>query len=132
MLTSNVLCFVSKAWNEAMKRMLGIDVPDDRRGCLQDVHWSFGGIGYFPTYTLGNLYAAQLMEAARAQLPNLDVELNRGDCSGLKSWLGANIHAHGRRDRAGELCRKATGQPLSAMPFLSYLKRKFGNLYGVY
>ena len=120
------------AWNEAVKRMLGIDVPDDRRGCLQDVHWSFGGIGYFPTYTLGNLYSAQLMKAARLDLPSLDDQLARGDCSRLKSWLGVKIHSQGRRFRAGELCRKATGQKLSAIPFVTYLKRKFGNLYGVY
>jgi carboxypeptidase Taq len=119
------------AWNDSMKRMLGVDVPDDRHGCLQDVHWSFGGVGYFPTYTLGNLYAAQFMESAKSAVPTLDADLARGHCAGLKDWLRTNIHAHGRRFRAGVLCERATGRPLSAGPFVSYLKRKFGNLYGV-
>jgi carboxypeptidase Taq len=119
------------AWNERIKSFLGLDVPDDRRGCLQDVHWSFGGIGYFPTYTLGNLYAAQFMEAARESLSTLDADLARGDCSGLKSWLGERIHIQGRRYQAAELCRRATNRPLSAGPFVSYLKTKFGRLYDV-
>ncbi|MFO0935679.1 MAG: carboxypeptidase M32 [Gemmataceae bacterium] len=121
-----------QAWNDAMKAKLGITVPDDRRGCLQDVHWSFGGLGYFPTYTLGNLYAAQLMESARKALPDLDSELSRGDCRSLKLWLGANVHSQGRIHRAGELCRRATGNHLTCKPFIEYVKRKFGKLYGMY
>ncbi|MFO0797025.1 MAG: carboxypeptidase M32 [Gemmataceae bacterium] len=118
-------------WNERFKALLGLDVPDDARGCLQDIHWSFGGIGYFPTYTLGNLYAAQLMAAARRQLTGLDDDFRRGEFGRLKSWLGEKIHRHGGRYRAGELCRRATGESLSAVPFMSYLKEKFGPLYGV-
>ncbi|QDU18587.1 carboxypeptidase M32 [Urbifossiella limnaea] len=119
------------AWNERFKALLGLDVPDDARGCLQDIHWSFGGIGYFPTYTLGNLYAAQLMAAARRDLAGLDDDFRRGEFSRLKGWLGQHIHRHGGRYRAGELCRRATGEPLSAVPFMSYLNEKFGPLYGV-
>jgi carboxypeptidase Taq len=122
------------AWNERFKALLGLDVPDDTRGCLQDIHWSFGGIGYFPTYTLGNLYAAQLMSAARRALGGTDAtdaDFSRGEFGRLKSWLTENIHRHGQRFRAGELCRRATGEPLSARPFVSYLNEKFGPLYGV-
>jgi carboxypeptidase Taq len=121
-------------WNERFKALFGLAVPDDSRGCLQDIHWSFGGIGYFPTYTLGNLYAAQLMDAARRDLggaESLAEDFRRGQFDRLKGWLGEKIHRHGQRFRAGELCRRATGGPLSPQPFLSYLAEKFGPLYGV-
>ncbi|MDY3552904.1 carboxypeptidase M32 [Gemmata sp. JC717] len=120
------------AWNERFEALFGLRVPDDARGCLQDIHWSFGGIGYFPTYTLGNLYAAQLMNAVRREFgPGLDDDFRRGDFSRLKNWLNQHVYAHGQRFRAGELCRRATGAPLSPKPFLSYLNEKFGGLYGV-
>jgi len=113
------------AWNERMKSLLGVDVPSDTLGCLQDIHWSFGGIGYFPTYTLGNLYAAQLMEAARRDLGDLDADFRRGEFGRLKSWLTEKIHRHGQRYRANDLCLRATGQSLSPKPFLTYLKAKY-------
>jgi carboxypeptidase Taq len=120
------------AWNGRFKALFGLDVPDDARGCLQDIHWSFGGIGYFPTYTLGNLYAAQLMNAARRKLgAGLDDDFRRGDFGRLKGWLGGHIYRHGQRFRAGELCRRATGAPLSPALFVSYLREKFGTLFGV-
>jgi carboxypeptidase Taq len=122
------------AWNDRFKALLGLDVPDDSRGCLQDIHWSFGGIGYFPTYTLGNLYAAQLMEAARRDsggAESLAADFRRGEFSRLKDWLTANIHRHGQHYRAGELCRRATGSALSPKPFLSYLNEKYGPLFSV-
>jgi carboxypeptidase Taq len=120
------------AWNERFEALFGLKVPDDARGCLQDIHWSCGYIGYFPTYTLGNLYAAQLMDAARRELGGaLDDDFRRGDFGRLKGWLGRYIHRHGQRYRAGELCRRATGGPLSPKPFLSYLSETFGSLYGV-
>jgi carboxypeptidase Taq len=114
------------AWNDAYAKSLGIRPPSDATGCLQDVHWSFGGFGYFPTYTLGNLLAAQLLGAARAALPDLNGLFGRGDYAPLLGWLRQHIHRHGRRFRATELCRRATGQPLSAKPFLDYLSGKFG------
>jgi carboxypeptidase Taq len=122
------------AWNDRFQGLFGLDVPDDARGCLQDIHWSFGGLGYFPTYTLGNLYAAQFMEAARescggAETPHAD--FRRGEFDRLRQWLAANIYRHGQRFRAGELCRRATGRPLSPGPFLTHLREKFGPLYGV-
>ena len=120
------------AWNERMKALLGLDVPDHARGCLQDIHWSFGGIGYFPTYTLGNLYAAQFMDAARRDLgSDLEEGFRTGDFLPLKSWLTKHIHQHGQRFRAGELCRQATGGPLSSAPLLSHLNEKYRVLYSV-
>ncbi|MBY0261872.1 MAG: carboxypeptidase M32, partial [Phycisphaerales bacterium] len=87
-------------WNARYKRYLGVNVPDDRRGCLQDVHWSFGLIGYFPTYTLGNLYAAQFWEKIATDIPDLTTRMTRGDFAPLKAWLNKNIHDHGKRYRA--------------------------------
>jgi carboxypeptidase Taq len=121
------------AWNDRFAALFGISVPDNVRGCLQDIHWSFGGIGYFPTYTLGNLYAAQFMAAAKRELgaDSLADDFQRGEFGRLKDWLVRNIHRHGQRFRAGELCRKATGVPLSPEPFLAYLNEKYGELYRV-
>ncbi len=122
------------AWNDRVKALLELDVPDHARGCLQDIHWSFGGIGYFPTYTLGNLYAAQLMDAARRDSgggSTLDGAFRHGDFQSLRLWLVSHIHRHGQRYRAGELCRRATGSPLSPAPFISYLNEKYCPLYGV-
>ncbi|AMV30218.1 Thermostable carboxypeptidase 1 [Gemmata sp. SH-PL17] len=120
------------AWAERFEALLGLKVPDDARGCLQDIHWSFGGIGYFPTYTLGNLYAAQLMDAVRREFGDgIEEDFRRGDFTRLKGWLNQHVHRHGQRYRAGELCQRATGAPLSPKPFLSYLNEKFSALYGV-
>ncbi len=122
------------AWNERFAALFGISVPDDSRGCLQDIHWSFGGIGYFPTYTLGNLYAAQFISAVRRDIGAevLADDFRRGEFGRLKDWLVRNIHRHGQRFRAGELCRRATGVPLSPEPFLHYLKEKNDQLYRMY
>lgn len=117
------------AWNERFKKMFGLTPPDDRRGCLQDIHWSMGGIGYFPTYTLGNLYAAQLTAAAREQLPGLDEEFARGEFGRLKRWLNDKVHWPGRSYRSGELCRRITGQGLNHSALVHYLRDKFGQLY---
>ena len=120
------------AWNERFEALFGLKVPDDARGCLQDIHWSFGGFGYFPTYTLGNLYAAQLMDAVRRELGvSLEDDFRRGDFARLKAWLGTHIHRHGQRFRAGELCRRATGEGLSARPFVAHLNEKYSPLYDV-
>jgi carboxypeptidase Taq len=119
------------AWNERMKSDLGLDVPDDARGAMQDIHWSMGAIGYFPTYTLGNLYAAQLWEAIGAAVPQLEDELRRGEFGGLLGWLRENVHRHGRRYTAPELCQRATGRPLSHEPLLRYLQGKLRPVFGV-
>ena len=112
------------AWNEGIQRMLGLDVPDDAQGVLQDVHWGAGLIGYFPTYTLGNLMAAQLWEALRADLPEIDAQLEQGDFSPLRGWLHQHIHVHGRKLPPPELLDRVTGQELAVAPFLRYLRQK--------
>src|SRR5262249_43364271 len=93
---------VPGAWNEKFKKSFGLTVPSDAQGCLQDIHWSMGGLGYFPTYTLGNLYAAQFMEQARTDLPGLEDDFRRGEFGRLKGWLNEKIHRPGQRYRAGE------------------------------
>lgn len=119
------------AWNERFKALLGIDVPDDRRGCLQDVHWSFGLIGYFPTYTLGNLYAAQFWETINEAIPTLNDQIAKGEMGELLAWLRTNIHAHGKQYRAGELCERITGKPLEADPLMRHLERRIRPAYGM-
>jgi carboxypeptidase Taq len=98
---------------------------------LQDIHWSFGGLGYFPTYTLGNLYAAQLMRAARAQMPGLDDDFRQGDFGRLKGWLNEKVHRPGGVYRAEDLCRRVTGSALDHRPLVGYLQEKYGPLYGL-
>jgi len=118
-------------WNKKYKEYLGLTVPDDRRGCLQDVHWSMTAMGYFPTYTLGNLYCAQFFEKALQDIPSLPQQFEKGQFSALKQWLNTNIHAHGRRYRPAELCQRVTGKPLSADPLLRHLEGKLRPIYGV-
>ncbi len=118
-------------WNERIRADLGLEVPNDRLGCLQDVHWGMGAIGYFPTYTLGNLYAAQLWGAIRREIPDLEEEMARGEFGRLLNWLRTHVHHFGRQLTAAELCERATGEPLSAAPFVAYLRAKFGELYGL-
>lgn len=119
------------AWNERFKKSFGLTPADDAQGCLQDIHWSAGLFGYFPTYTLGNLYAAQFLEQARTDLGDLDEPFRRGDYAGLKRWLNEKLHRHGKRYRAPELCKKVTGKPLSHQALLRHLKTKCSVLYGV-
>lgn len=121
---------VPAAWNEKFKRYFGITPSQDADGCLQDVHWSAGLFGYFPTYTLGNLYAAQFFAKARADLGDVDAMFAKGDFAPLKGWLVENIHCHGRRYRAGELVERVTGKPLGSEALMSYMNAKFGALYG--
>jgi len=122
---------VPAAWNDKFHKMFGMTPPNDAKGCLQDIHWSCGGIGYFPTYTLGNLYAAQFMEHARTELGALDDDFRRGQFAPLKTWLNEKIHQQGMRYRARDLCQRITGKPLSHAPLLAYLQQKYGQLYGL-
>ena len=118
-----------EAWNAKYQAYLGLVPPTDSEGCLQDIHWSVGLFGYFPTYTLGNVMSVQLFEAARAALPGLEDELRRGEFGALLGWLREHVHRHGSRYLPDELLRRATGSPLEAGPYLRYLQRKFGALY---
>ncbi len=122
---------VPAAWNSRMKELLGITPPTDADGCLQDIHWSMGALGYFPTYTLGNLYAAQLFDSARRAVPDLDDQIARGDFSPLREWLRENVHRHGRHWPAAELVTRATGAPPSPDAFLRYVREKFGAIYSL-
>jgi carboxypeptidase Taq len=114
-----------------MREYLGIEPDDDRHGVLQDIHWSAGLIGYFPTYALGNLYAAQFMEKLRQDLPDLDARIGRGELGAVKAWLNANIHVHGRRWNAQDLCARVTGAPLSAEPLMRHLRARCAEVYGI-
>lgn len=111
-------------WNEHFESMLGLKVDKDANGCLQDIHWSLGSFGYFPTYTLGNLNASQLMRAAHEQNPGLDASLAKGEYQSLLSWLRTHIHGHGRRFSAGELIQRSTGDTTRAEPHLEHLRSK--------
>ena len=122
---------LEEAWNQGMLRNLGIAPESPSLGYMQDVHWSCGLLGYFPTYTLGNLRAAQLFDAALADLPTLRSDIGNGRFGGLKRWLGEKVHRHGRMFDGDTLMERATGSKTSAAPFLAYLKEKYGALYGV-
>jgi carboxypeptidase Taq len=119
------------AWNDRIRSDLGLTVPDDARGCLQDIHWSMGAIGYFPTYTLGNLYSAQIWEAVRKDLPDLDQQIGSGEFQPLLAWLREKIHRHGRRWPAEELGERVTGNRLSHEPLMRYLCGKLRPVYGL-
>ena len=122
---------VPAAWNEKMRQYLGLTPPDDARGCLQDIHWSGGSVGYFPTYTLGNLYAAQLFDKARADLGGLDGQIAFGNFAPLLSWLRDKVHRHGKRYPARRLVRDVTGSDPGAGPLLRHLRSKAAELYAV-
>jgi carboxypeptidase Taq len=117
-------------WREKMQAYLGVAPERDADGVLQDVHWSLGALGYFPTYTLGNLYAAMLFEQARQDVPALETGIQRGHLLPLKDWLNHNVHQCGRRYSSGDLLQRITGRTLSVEPFLSYLRAKIGDVYG--
>ena len=120
---------VPEAWNERFRKLFGLKVPDAARGCLQDVHWSGGGIGYFPTYTLGNLYAAQFFNTADQELGGLEELIAHGDFQALKKWLSQKIYRQGQRYRSGKLCENVTGKPLSHRFLMDHLNTKFNALY---
>ena len=120
-----------EAWNARFKEYFGIDVPDDASGVLQDVHWSSGLIGYFPTYALGNLIAGQLWAQAHIDIPDLDAQIESGQLLGLREWLRDNVHQHGCKYPTRELLRRVVGGPIAVAPFTEYLKGKLGDVYGL-
>jgi len=117
-------------WNERFKKYFGIEVDKDANGCLQDVHWSAGLVGYFPTYTLGNLYSACFFNKAMEDMPDLYDQFERGEYLKLREWLRNNIHLQGQRYRATKLCEKVTGKPLDYKPLVNYMNAKYGEIYG--
>jgi carboxypeptidase Taq len=120
-----------EVWNAKMQEYLGVTPTDDAHGVLQDIHWSAGMVGYFPTYALGNLMSAQLWRALRQELPDLDAQIGRGEFAPLLKWLRVHVHACGRKYMPDELIRRVTGEPLNARYFVEYLRGKFGDLYGL-
>ena len=113
------------AWNDGMRALLGIKPPNDRLGCLQDIHWYDGAWGYFPTYTLGAMAAAQIFQAASSADPAIPDGIDRGDFAPLVGWLRVNVHAHGSRLSARELLTEATGRPLDPESFKAHLRRRY-------
>ena len=122
---------VPDAWDAKMHEYLGITPPTDASGCLQDVHWSAGLIGYFPTYSIGNLLSAQLWNAIGKALPDLNAQIQAGQFAPLLDWLRENIHAYGGKYLPKELVIKATGEPLDARYYADYLHAKYSDIYGL-
>jgi len=119
-----------EAWNARMGEFLGVTPPDDTQGVLQDIHWSAGLIGYFPTYTLGNLLSVQLLDAAK-QDADIAADLQKAEYGRLREWLVQNVHQFGRSRTPGEIVMGATGRPLSADAYVTYLEDKYGDIYGL-
>ena len=122
------------AWDDMYEQYLGIRSPDRKQGVLQDIHWSMGAFGYFPTYTLGNLYSAQLLAAARADLESdetLEDMWRRGEFAPLLDWMRTNVHGRGSILTPAELIEEATGQPPTPEPFIAYLREKIESHYGI-
>jgi carboxypeptidase Taq len=118
------------AWNAGMKSYLGIEPDNDADGVLQDIHWSMGAIGYFPTYTLGNLMSAQIFARVLGAIPDLDAHVRDGDFADLLAWLQDNVYRHGRKFTANELLLRMGCGELSAEPWLAYIRSKYGELSG--
>ena len=117
------------AWRAASRELIGLEPANDREGVLQDVHWSDGAFGYFPSYCLGNMIAAQLWARVRVLRPAIEEEFARGDFAWLLGWLRENIHTQGRRFSATELVQRVTGEPLSPRHLVAYLRERYGGLY---
>ena len=120
-----------EAWRERMRQSLGIVPPDDVQGVMQDIHWAWGEFGYFPTYTIGNLYSAMLLERLEAELPGLWDSVERGELAPVREWMRAKVHRAGYLYEAEDLVERVTGQRLSEEPFVAYLERKYRPLYGI-
>ncbi len=120
-----------EAWNAGMKASLGIVPKTDAEGCLQDIHWSMGAFGYFPTYALGNLYASQFFSTFENAFPDWEKRVSKGELLFLREWLGDQIHRHGKTYRAADLVKKVTGKALSPTPYLSYLRQKYSEIYKI-
>ena len=119
------------AWNARFQEYLGLTPPTDKVGVLQDVHWSHGLIGYFPTYALGNLVSCQLWEVLQQAIPDLESQIEHGELGVLLAWLRQNVHTHGSMFEPQELVQKITGSRIDPQPYMRYLKTKFGQIYGL-
>lgn len=122
---------IPDAWSAKMQEYLGIVPGNDAEGALQDIHWSHGSFGYFPTYTLGNLYSAQFFHTAKSQIDDLELKVAQGTLAPLKSWLNEKIHWVGRTESAETIVQRVTGEPLNAVYFVDYLWRKYGEIFSI-
>ena len=120
-----------EAWNEKMDEYLGVIPENEARGILQDTHWAIGHFGYFPSYTVGNVLSVQLFEAAVDERPEILAQMELGEFDALLGWLRENVHRHGKKHEPDDLISNATGGPPETTPYLAYLQRKFGELYGL-
>ena len=120
-----------EVWNHRMEEDLGVRPRHDAEGVLQDIHWSMGSLGYFPTYALGNVMSAQIWQALRRDIPDLDDQMRAGQFADLLAWLREHIHRHGSKYEPLEVLQRATGQDLQAQPYLDYLRTKYGEIYGL-
>ena len=117
-------------WREKMKEYLGLEPETDSRGVLQDVHWSMGSFGYFPSYALGNLYGLQIWDSLKADIPMAEEQIGKGDFAAIRGWLRDTVYIWGRRLEAPALLKTVTGRNLSAEPFLAYINSKYSDIYG--
>jgi carboxypeptidase Taq len=115
-----------EAWNAKIAEYLGLEVPDDAHGVLQDVHWSGGMVGYFPTYLLGTVMSVQIWQRVLADVPDLEDEIARGEFGPLREWLAEHVHGLGRKFPPQETLRRAVGSTIDAKPYLAYLDAKYG------
>ena len=125
------LADLPEAWNARMAEYLGVEVPDDARGVLQDVHWAAGAFGYFPTYSLGNVIAAQIWDAARAALPDLDGQIASGELVPLRDWLRERLYRHGAKFMPKEMIERLVGGPIDVGPYLRQLRERAAEIYGI-
>jgi carboxypeptidase Taq len=126
------LADLPEAWNAGMRDYLGVTVPDDAHGVLQDIHWSSGMLGYFPTYALGNIISCQIWEKIQAALPDLAEQFERGEYMTLREWLRDNLHRHGRKFTPAETLERVVGtHRIEVGPYVRYLYHKFEDLYGL-
>jgi carboxypeptidase Taq len=122
---------VPEAWNARFEELVGLDVPNDRLGILQDAHWSGGGFGYFPTYLLGSVLSVQIWEKAREAIPDVEEQIERGEFSELHAWLRGHLYALGRKFTPAETVERVVGGPIDPQPYLRYLREKLDALAAV-
>jgi carboxypeptidase Taq len=122
---------IPAAWNAKYSEYLGVTPPTDSQGCLQDVHWSMGSIGYFPTYSMGNLLSYQIWRALQREIPNTDELISKGDFAPILGWLQSKVYSKGRKFTPRDLVQQVTGKPMGAEDYLAGLKDKYTEIYSL-
>jgi carboxypeptidase Taq len=118
-------------WNARMQQYLGVTPPNDAQGVLQDIHWSHGYFGYFPDYLLGSIFAVQLWDRMKQDIPDVEAKIERGEFSPILEWQRTRIHQHGLKFTLPELAQQITGGPLRWEPYMNYLQTKYSEVYGL-